>query len=94
MKKTEIGIALTAVESYLAQHIAFSLVRRKAAVVILEIGGGDDNIAGNFNKIPVIAAVGADYPAQRPTGGNLHLFHYRLLGLVVVLHKGNFSSVW
>ena len=75
MIDAQVTIALTAVQSHFTDDLCVTLFRGKAPVCILNIPSTDDDIPGDLNKVPVIAAVGAYYPANGLTRRKLNFFH-------------------
>jgi hypothetical protein len=81
MKLCKVCITLATKQSHLAHNLNFILFGRETPVQILYIPGRHDDIPGNFNKIPVIAAGGTGYPAQGLPGWDVYF-----------LFRQNFSS--
>ena len=65
MKKTDIRVTLAAVQTYLAENLALTILRRKTAVIILNVSGRNNYVACHLNKIMVITAMWADDPTER-----------------------------
>jgi len=62
MKIGQIGVALSTKELYLAQDLRFIAILSEAAIVVLDIAGGDDHPVRDLEKISVIATLGASNP--------------------------------
>jgi len=75
LKLTEISTALTAKQLDLTGDLGSIVHWREAAIAILDIVIGHQNIACEFNEIFGIAATGADNPPCRFPGWNLYFTH-------------------
>ena len=75
MVDAQVTVALTTVQSHFADDLRITLFRGKAPVCILYIPSADNDIPGDLDKVPVIAAVGAYYPANGLTRRKLNFFH-------------------
>ena len=71
----DIGAAFAAKQPYLAMDVRLVFFRGKAAVNILQIPGGNNDIIGNFNKIFAVAALRTHYPPCWFTAWNFNLCH-------------------
>ncbi len=66
MKLAQVCITLDTIEPDLAQDPRFIALRGKTAVSILDIAGGNYHIFGDFIKMPVVSACGANNPPVEP----------------------------
>ena len=59
MKRGEVFFAVAAKELYVAKRLGVFIFNSKAAVFILNIVGGSNDVIGYFKKFRLVATVGA-----------------------------------